>query len=332
MAELRPFPPSPRRLALARASGLTAASPRVVGIAALVGTLVAIAVLGRAAATRVGAWIAEACNASDGHLAHSDAAAGQPGSSAPLFDVARIARNVLELALPILALAALAALVAHFAQTRAFWLPRRKLPGAPVVPRHHGTWAAFDLASVATMGAVAVAWLWITAPQLAALVHDPRAAGLALTSFAATLAIAWVTLSACDALLRRHQLATALAMTREEKREDDRLAAADPRWRAQRLSAMRVSVSAAVARAAIVIVGDDTAVAIAWDPTRQPVPLRTAIGRRARAMQLAALARRHRIAVHRDVDLARALVDSEGPVPDAHWQRLAEIVAALRTR
>jgi hypothetical protein len=34
--------------------------------------------------------------------------------------------------------------------------------------------------------------------------------------------------------------------------------------------------------------------------------------------------------VHRDAELAAALVDAEGAVPEAHWPRLADIVAAVR--
>lgn len=327
MSERRPFPPSARRLALARAAGLTAASPLLVGAVALVGAIVVLVGLGRAAAAQLGAWVASAARAADG------AAASDGADIASLLHVTDIARVVLELALPLLGAAALAALVAHVTQTRSLWLPRRRVPGAPTPARREGTRAMFDMACVAVVGVVAFGWLWLTAPQLAALTSSPSMAGLAVVSAIVAFAIACVGLGVIDALLRRTQLADALAMSREEKREDDRLSAADPRWRAQRLAVMRgPSISDAVARAAVVIVGDDAAVAIDWDPTRQPVPLRSATGRRARATQLVGLARRHRIAVHRDADLAAALVGAEGPVPDTHWARLAEIVAAVRRR
>ncbi|HEU4612535.1 MAG TPA: EscU/YscU/HrcU family type III secretion system export apparatus switch protein, partial [Kofleriaceae bacterium] len=111
----------------------------------------------------------------------------------------------------------------------------------------------------------------------------------------------------------------------------DRLTAADPRWRAQRRMLARTPApSAAVARSALMLLGDDIAVAIAWDARRQPIPLRTIVGRGARAMQLLGLARRYRVAVHRDAQLATALADDDGPVPDAHWARLAEIIAAVQ--
>jgi flagellar biosynthesis protein FlhB len=157
--------------------------------------------------------------------------------------------------------------------------------------------------------------------------------GAAIASLVVSLAIAWLVLGVVDALIRQAQLANTLAMTPQEKREDDRLAAADPRWARMRRSLMREpAVGPAVARAAVVVLGDDVAVAIAFDPTREPIPTRTATGRRAKATQLVALARRHRIPVHRDVDLAAALVGAEGPVPESHWAHLADIVAAVRGR
>ncbi len=245
--------------------------------------------------------------------------------------VTAIPARVLELLLPLLLAAALAALVAHVAQTRALWFPRRRLPGAPSVPRRAR--AGFDLVAAGTVGAVAFAWLWLCAPRLALLVEAPLAAALAVASFAVTLVAAWVALGAIDALLRRRVLVEALAMTREEKREDERMTAADPRWAAQRLAVARgPAVGDAVARSSIVVVGDDVAVAIEWDPVRQPVPLRVATGRGPRATQLMALARRQRVAMHRDVEMAATLVMAEGPVPERDWARLAEVVAAVRGR
>lgn len=353
MPERRPFPPSPRRLALARAAGLTAASPLLVGAAALVGAVVVLVGVGRAAAAKLGAWIAAACAGADGESISAlrgsqmhepsagggstlgDGAAGGSmlGDGADAVpDAAAFARAVLELALPLLVAAALAALVLHVAQTRTLWLPRRRLPGTPVVSRRAGVRGLFDASALVIIGAVTLGWLWLTAPQLAMLAQVPSAAALAIASFVVSLAIAWVAVAALDALLRRAQLADALSMTREEKREDDRLSAADPRWQAQRLAVLRgPAVSDAIARAAVVLVGDDVAIAIEWDAARQPVPLRTASGRGARAMQLGALARRHRVPLHRDVALASALA-GEGPVPDVHWARLAEVVAAVRAR
>lgn len=314
MAEDRPFPPSPRRRARARSAGLTAASPNVVGAVACGAAVLAIVATGRGASARLGAWIADACG---GH--------GTSLTTAGLTDAA------LVIALPVLGAAALAATLAHVAQTRAVWIPRRRLPDAPVVAQRRGLHATLDLASAAVIGAVTLGWLWAMAPRLAALPQAPRATGLVLASFLAALAIAWVVLGAIDALVRHAEVTRALRMSAAEKREDERLAGADPRWRARRAQLARgPSVRDAVAGASVLVLGDGIAVAIAWDPVRRPVPLRTAIGRDARATQLLGLARRHAIAVHRDAALATALAGGDGPVPEAHWPRLAEIIAATR--
>jgi len=316
----RTFPPSPRRRSLARQAGLTAVSPLLVGGVALGVAASALVLVARSAAAMLGGWVAAAC---DGHA-----------SLAP----SGIAAAVGELAAPLAGAIAFAALAAHLAQTRALWLPRRRVPDAPVVPPAAVRRTALELAGAVACACAAVCWLWAMAPRLAGLfalgaTSLAAAAGALVASLLATLAIAWLVLGALDALVRHAGLKAALAMTPAEKREDDRLAAADPRWRARRAAIARgPAVSDAIAGATVVLLGADAAVAIAWDPVRRPVPIRLAAGRRARATQLVGLARRHGIAVHRDLDLAHALVDGEGRVPDAHWARLAEIVAAVRGR
>ena len=311
--EHRPFPPSARRLGLAHEAGLTAASALVVGAIATVAAIGVIAILARSAAVHLGGWIVAAC---DGRAALTPD--GLLGA-------------VLELGAPVLGVVALGAMIAHVAQTRTLWLPRRTIPDAPVISARPVRRAALELASSAIIGCVTFAWLWLFAPRLAVLPIAPLASGAWLiSSFVVALAFVWVAIGILDALLRHAELASSLAMTGAEKRADDRMTAADPRWRARRAAIARgPAISDAVASAAVLVLGDDTAVAIAWDPTRQPVPVRTATGRRARATQLLGLARRHRIPVHRDRELAAALVDGQGVVPDRHWARLAEIIAAV---
>jgi flagellar biosynthesis protein FlhB len=324
MADHRPFPPSARRRALARAAGLSATSPIVVGAVAWIGAIVAIMVFGRAIAARLGAWLVAAC--SGGALSDAVGADAHAWSSATT--------DVLALVLPVLAGAALAALLAHVAQTRGFWLPRRSVRGAPALDTSRTPHAALGIIGAIAMGAVTFAWLWAAAPRLALLVQHPAAGALMLAGFLATLAAVWVVLGVLDALLRHAELARSQRMTAAEKREDERLAGADPRWRRQRAEAARgPSVRDAVAGASVVLLADGTAVAVAWDPRHRPIPVRTAIGRDARATQILGLARRHGIAVHRDPELALALADGDGPVPEAQWARLAEIIAATsRTR
>lgn len=311
----RPFAPSARRRALARAAGLTGASPLVVATAAWAGALVAILVLGRALAARLAAWA-------------TAAASGDASLS-----VASLPRELLGLALPTLAAAALAALVAHVAQTRSIWIPRRRLRGAPALDSSRTRRAGKDVTAAAAVGAVAVGWLWACAPRLARLVDEPAQATWMLLAFAASLAAVWAVVGALDALLRHGELARSLRMSAQDKREDERLAGADPRWTQRRKDAQRATPARdAIAAASLLVLGDGSAIAIAWDPVRRPVPVRTAVGTEARATQLLALARRAKLPVHRDAELARVLVASDGPVPEPQWARLAEIVAATTRR
>ena len=318
----KPFPPSARRLALARNAGLTAASPVLVAGVACAAVVLALS-FGRFA---LGDAIATACR--------GEATLG----------AVDVTRTTLSIAAPIVLAAALAALLAQLAQTRTLWLPRRRIPHAPALesgPAVRARATAFDLLATLVIGTVTFGWLWIFAPHLATLVElDPHAmlsaAGALGASLLAALAIAWIALGILDALAHHLALAGSLRMTAAEKREDDRLAAADPRWARQRallardVSAEGAALSTAVATCAVVVLGDDVAVAIAWDATRRPIPTRVAVGRRARSTQLVGLARRHRIPVQRDVAFARALADGEGPVPDARWRELAEILVAVR--
>jgi flagellar biosynthesis protein FlhB len=305
---------------LARQAGLVAASPLVTGAVACA-ALIAVLAAGAVAFGALRSAVIAACDGGRATLQPHDALVA-----------------VIGLATPLLGATALAAVFAHLAQTRALWLPRRRIHGAPALdrgPAARTRSAAFDLAAASAIGAVAFGWLWFAAPRvaglfdldMAALPTSVAALGLSLV---AALAVAWLALGILDALARHVELARSLAMTSAEKREDDRLAAADPRWARYRTTIARASTVPAIERAAVVLLGDDVAVAIAWDAHRTPIPTRLAAGRRARATQLLGLARRHGIAVHRDAALAAALADADGPVPERHWPRLAEIIAAVR--
>lgn len=308
------MPPTPRRRADARRAGLHAASPWLTGAAAAVGTLVAVAGLAVAIVDRWTAAIASACR--------------NPASgSSPLPSLS----SITALASPIvavLALTAVIAIIAHLGQTRALWLPRRRIRGAPLPPRDRGWQMARELAAPSLIGAATVGWLWFSAPQIAALFEQPLAAGPLIASAAATLVATWLGLAIGDSVARHLALAGALRMTRAEHREELRRSAADPRWRKlrARLSAPRD----VVASASVVIVDDNlaTACAIGWHPRRQPIPTRIAVGRGAAATAVISLARRFAVPIHRDGELATALGDSEGAVPEALWPRLAEIVSA----
>jgi flagellar biosynthesis protein FlhB len=349
----RPFPPSPRRRSLARQTGLTAASPVVVGAAAAAATVALVMLTARAAISRLAASLAAACgSAVPSHAASAmlappshagaahDVAGVLPSHAGAAHDVAGVlpsdataallaphdlATAVLAVAVPLLAAAAIVAVLAHVAQTRSFWLPRRRIAGAPAIERSAGR-SVLELAAPVVIGAVAFGWLWLAAPRLAALFGAPVAGARLAGGAVVTLVTAWLVLAALDSLVRHGELASSLAMSAQDKREDDRLAAADPRWRAQRAALSRAP---SIATAAVLLLGDGVAVAIAWHPTRHPLPSRIAHGSGPRATQLLGLARRHRIAVHRAPALAAALATSDGPVGESHWPALSQVLAAV---
>jgi flagellar biosynthesis protein FlhB len=328
MAEDRPFPPSPRRRSLAARAGVTAASPLLVGAAACGATVLALGTLGRGLFDRLGAQIAGACGTGDSLVAGETT----ESMTLPLLDLLRSAVSTIgALVLPLIAVIALAAVAAQLAQTRTPWLPRRKLEGAPSLPANRTRRAGLELFHLIVVGGVALGWLWWAAPRLAALPAVPLAAGALAVSALAAFAIAWLAIGVGDALLRHAAVGRALRMTGAEKREDDRMAAADPRWRRlARELANQTDPRAQLAEATLLILGDDAAVAIAFDPVKRPTPTRVAVGKGTKVTQLVALARRYRLPIHREPALATALVGRRGAVPEEHWPRLAELVAATR--
>jgi type III secretion system FlhB-like substrate exporter len=404
MAEHRPYPPSPRRRALAHRAGLHGASPILAAAAAGAAALVVLGTVARALADRLGAALVAACSgavSAPGPHAPSPPATLAPGAPAlpdalgpgapalpdalgpgapalpdALLDVVSVVAGAV---LPLAGAAALAAFAVHITQTRGLWIPRRRIAGAPSLESGPGARtgsAVLELAAAAAIGVTVFAWLWLSAPHIAALVElDPVSARLPaplatpgsepasaatvaaelaaaapgagfapaarllagaaalLMSLGGALVAAWLLCGLLDALGRRAALARALAMTPAEHREDARLAGADPRWRARRAAVLRAQDPAeGVAGAALLVLGDGAAVAIGWDPARRPIPARTVTGAGPAATQLLGLARRYRIPVHRDPALAAALVHGDGPVPEAHWPRVAEIIAAVRGR
>lgn len=316
----------------------------LVGGIACAAAAIALAGLGAAAARELGGWIAAACETAptlvtrgggDGVAGSRHVADGSlsPGSAGGLLRITDVVTAIGRIALPLLVALALAAIVAHLAQTRAGWLPRRRIPGAPALDAGPGVRVqrtAFELAAAGIVGALVVGWLWLVAPRLAALPGLPLASASLVASALATLAIAWVSIGVVDALLRHRALDAALMMTSREQRDDARASGLDPRWKARLRQVPAADPAVAVPGSTLVILGDEVAVAVAWDPLRRPIPVRTAVGRRARASQLVALARRHRLPVHRDPMLAAELAGDVGPIPEPHWPRVAELVAAGR--
>ena len=328
MSENRPHPPTPRRLAEARRAGWIAWSPALVAGAAIAAGAAAVAAIGAA-------WL----DAAGGALAAGAATASSPDpvTAATGLDARAVIADLAALAVPFLALVAGAAVIAHLAQTRGLWIPRRRGRGLPAPAddaTRRATLSAVALARGAVVALVAGGLIASAAATLAAHTGAPAAATGALYGTLAALVLAHgaaaaIALGALDWLLRARHLHADLAMTPRELADERRETEADPRWR--RARARAAADDDAVRTATVVVVADDLAAALAWHPRWQPVPRITAAARGRAALRLAALARRHRVPLHRDPPLATALAALPGRLaPDHLHPALARVIAALR--
>lgn len=338
MADDRVLPPTPRRLALARRAGMVARSPVLVAGAAWAGAAIALWIAMRRAgaaletAIRAGASTADSTAASAGGVT---AAARAAGGVAP----GDVIAAVLGLVAPVVIGAVIGGLALHLAQTRALAIPRRRIDGAPRpargIDRRAGD-AGVRAIRAAIVGATAIGWTWIHLGDLGHLAELAPAAALAGAAVLglgaiAHLAAALLVAGALDlgVAVLRHR--ADLRMTRREMIDDARAAGIDPRWRAGRARDGRDrDPTLAVASARVVITGAG-AVAIRYHDRLWPRPMIVAAGRGLDATRLLELARRHRIAIHHDPELARALADAgvDAAVPDRWLAPLADVVAAV---
>lgn len=341
MADDRVLPPTPRRIALARRAGLVARSPILVAGAAWAGAAIALWVAMRRAgavletAIRAGATAADPAAASAGAIRSGDVggAAHAVGGLAP----ADVIGAVLGLVAPIVIGAMIGGVALHVAQTRALAIPRRRVDGAPRPGRgvdRRAADAGVRLIRAGLVGATAIGWTWVHLADLGHVGELPTSAALAGAGVLglgaiAHLAAALLVAGALDlgVAVLRHR--ADLRMTRREQVDDARAAGLDPRWRAGRRRGDARDATAAIASARVLVTGDGAA-AVRYHERLWPRPIVVAVGRGIDATRLIELARRHRITIHHDPSLARALADAgvDGAVPDRWLESLADVVAA----
>ena len=309
MAANRPFPPSPRRLALARSRRAARRERRSwSGPSPAAATVLAVVALGRVTAH---SWAAGS---------PPRATAAPRRSRAPTGSLARSSRS----RCPLLGAAAIAAVIAHLAQTRAVWLPRRRLANAPRLEPGRGTRASARPRCAAVIGAVAFG-LAVADGASAGGAHVVAQAPPACSSRASPLHSRSPG-SRSGPSTRSSSMPELTPFTphdggRQARRRSPgrrRPAVARPPRRASRTGR---PCRDAVAGASLLLLGDGAAVAIAWDPIHRPMPVRTATGRAARATQLVGLARRHAIACSPRRGArrrARAMVRAPCPRPTGH--------------
>lgn len=319
----RPFAPTPRRRALARAAGLVLASPAWTGGLALAAAVVALAAtVGAAAATLTERTRVALAGAAEGDVVTRATGAGAPA----------ILADVLAAVAPVLLAGAAGALAAGAALARGLVVPQRRIPGAPAAPNAPGTDAGLALARAAAVAAVAVSFVVTHAGPLTGLATAgarPTAAGvgaLAVTALAHA-AVAAVLAGVLDALVRHGRLAAALRMTAREARDDARQAGLDPQARRRLRDARAVDPRERVRDASLLLVGADVAVALRWTPGA-PAPDIVAAGHGLAGRQLVVAARQRAVPALADDALAGALVGQRA-VPAAHQAAVARALAAL---
>jgi flagellar biosynthetic protein FlhB len=327
VSDNRPHPPSPRRLAEARRAGRIAWSPALVGAAAIAGGAAAIAAIGAAWLDTAGGALAAGASAS---------ASPDPIAAVSSLRARDVIADLAALVVPLLVLAAAAAVLAHLAQTRGLWIPRRRTrqlpPAVDDAARRTGL-AALAFSRGAAVALVAGAVVVTSAALLAAHAGRTTAAtgalsGTLATSVLAAAAATAIALATLDWLERARRLRADLAMSARDLRDERRETEADPRWRRARARADDDDL--AVRTALVLVVADDLAAALAWHPRWQPVPRITTAARGRAALRLTALARRHHLPIHRDPALATELAALSGrPAPDHLHPTLARLIVAV---
>jgi flagellar biosynthesis protein FlhB len=314
-----PLPPSARRLREARARGDVAHAPLLSAAAGLTAAALAAAVTAPATAARLLA------------LARTAWAAGALRPAAPSADtiVSALARG----ALPIAGAAFVGALVGGLAQTRFAWAwrafgVRRRDDDEPLALVGWAAAAALALTALSAGRTLAAAlvrsdrWTATTTATATALAQlGPRL--LALVALAGLGEWAW----------RSARLREALSMSRAERERERREDEGDPRLRAeQRRRARAVSrdpLADELTRAQVVVTAEGVAVALRLVDGVARVA--AAADERLRAQRLTAIARRLRVPLRPDDELAQALASlPANSVVPPRWQTAAQ--AALRSR
>lgn len=338
----RSLPPSARRLADARRAGLVASSSTLTAAAAWGGALVVALATAPTLAQRSRDLVLGALREPAWRGGASDAPALASAITGAL-------ATALALVAPLVVGAAVAALVVHLVQVRALWLPRRRVPGAPTLPRGAAAragQAAWSLVRAAALAAAGVWYVWTHVDALAAPMRAGASslglAGAALAGATLTGAAVWGALGVVELAARALRLAAALRMTPAERRAELRAhGGASPELRAARRATGGGDSTgpAALAAATVLVVGDDHAAAVRWEPRVDPEPSLALVRRGVGVGHAVALARAAGVPVVRAPALARELADGpeperggRRPVPAAARARLAEVVVAVRRR
>ena len=326
-------PATPRRLAKARAEG---DSPVSAALSQSVGFAAALAVLGgaaQAAVDQVSALLSAA-------LRHP----GEPASPAAL------ARAVLSLSLPVLAVAGVSSAVASFAQSGGALSLKKLSPNLDRLNVFTGVQNLFSWQRVVSIARALAAASLVSYFALRQLREHEADFVFAVgrTSAAPTLAahlamkVAWfaaaigLLLGALDLLLTRRAWLQRHRMSKDEIKREQRESEGDPAIKAARRRAHQEALTGAtlgaLKTASVVIVNPThLATALKYSDSDDQAPSVIAQGQGEMAKLIVEAARAYGVPIVRDVPVARALNDLEigDEIPEALYEAVAEILREL---
>lgn len=325
--------PSQRRLDKAWEEGQFPMSREAVGFAVL-----ALAMLGAFAA--MPATLAPLMRDLRGILANAH-------QLDPLAALRELALPFLLAILPVVALAAIGAIAATFAQSRGHASAKKLMPQLSKISplaglkRLFGTEALLDfLRTLLKLGVVTLALRQALGDPflLEAVMHMPVGAlpGVAMAEVKqlviATL-IAFAAIAAADIFLVRFRHFRQLRMSRQDIKEEMKDSEGDPHVKGKqkqiRMAQSRKRMMAAVPKATVVITNPTHyAVALAYEGGNS-APRIVAKGVDAAAARIRAIAEEHGVPLYPNPPLARALYkfDVDAEIPPEHYQAVAEIIA-----
>ncbi len=325
---------SAKRLQATKASGLIAHSWVLAWAGATAGAALASWQLLPTIHAMVRTSVGQAASLAAAHATDHNVGPGTDGTR--LAGLAAVGQQrlgeLLSLGGSIVCAAAIGALLMHLMMVRSGWQPRRAVQHAAVIPptmgRRASASSAWALAAAVNL-LVLVAWVWHSAPVLAAPLHMVSTS-IALTVCSRALVITLVTLllaiGTLHLLWRSWQIHGAQRMTKPELEREQREAAVSPAIR----QALRRIAGQADYIPTLVCYDHEHAVAIAWHAATMTNPVLVWHRRDAASRHAVRDAQRTGTAVRRDLQLTHALrsVAPGAVIPSEHWPALATAVAA----
>src|SRR6478735_10944629 len=325
--------PTPRRLAKVRREG---DSPVSATLSQSIGFMAALSVVGGAvslATEQAGALLSAA-------LRHPS----EPAS--PM----TVARAVLGMSLPLVALAAVASSAASLVQTGASISLEKLVPSLDRLNPFTGlknlfSWQrlvgiARSLCAASLVGYFALRQLSAHAGDFAASIGNARAAALLAAHVAGN--VAWfaaalgVALGLLDLLLTRRAWLRRHRMSKDEVKREHRESEGDPALKAARRRAHQEALTGAtlgaLKTASVVIVNPThLATALKYDEQEQLAPNVIAQGQGEMAKLIIEAARAYGVPIVRDVPVARALNELEvgDEIPEVLYEAVAEILREI---